>query len=324
MERVFSGIQPTGELHVGNYLGAVRSWVQMQQEHECIFCVVDLHALTSPYEPSGMVDATLDLAAGLLACGIDLQRSTLFIQSQVPQHAELAWMLSAFTPLGHLHRQTQFKSRSLQQLDDINAGLFSYPVLQAADILLYKATRVPVGEDQAQHLELSREIARRFNERFGETFPEPRTMLTATGSIRGLDGQAKMSKSQGNTLRIDEEPAELSRKLAGAAVDPNRRRPADAGNPLACNIFTLHTFFSQMRKVEELRRDCSSARLACEDCKSTLAVSMESHLAPIRQRWAQLRSNPDLIRGYLEAGRDRCVALASQTMAEVRRKLGLL
>jgi tryptophanyl-tRNA synthetase len=324
LERVFSGIQPTGEIHVGNYLGAIRNWVQLQHEHECFFCVVDLHALTSPYEPEDLARNTLELATGLVACGIDLERSTLFVQSHVPQHAELAWMLAAFTPLGHLHRQTHFKTRSVQQLDEVNAGLFSYPILQAADILLYKSTQVPVGEDQAQHLELAREVARQFNDRFGETFPPPQTMLTATGTIRGLDGQSKMSKSLDNTLRIDEEPAELVRKLDGAAVDPNRQRDSDAGNPLACNIFTLQTYFTELRMTEELRRGCESAHLKCQDCKRTLATNMEAHLAPIRQRWVQLRSNPDLVRGHLEAGRDRCLAVAGQTMADVRHRLGLL
>ena len=324
MERVFSGIQPTGELHIGNYLGAVRNWVRIQPDHDCIYCVVDYHAITIPYDVGEMGPRTLDLAAGLLACGIDPERSALFVQSHVPQHTELAWVFNAVTPMGELSRQTQFKAKSQQHEENINAGLFTYPVLQAADILLYKASRVPVGEDQAQHLELSREIARRFNARFGETFPEAHTMFTTTPRIRGLDGQAKMSKSLGNTIRVDEEPAELRRKLAGAFTDPNRKRRSDPGDPSICNVYTLHGFFTDEARVEEIRRDCQSAAIGCVDCKKILASSMEAHFAPIRERWAALRTNPDEVRGYLASGGDRCRAIAEETMVEVREKLGLL
>jgi len=324
MERVFSGIQPTGELHIGNYLGAVRNWVQIQPDYECIYCVVDYHAITIPYDPSEMARRTRDLAAGLLACGIDPQRSALFVQSHVPQHTELAWVFNAVTPMGELSRQTQFKSKSQQHEDNINAGLFTYPVLQAADILLYRATRVPVGEDQAQHLELSREIARRFNSRFGEVFPEASTLFTSTPRIRGLDGQAKMSKSLGNTISVDEEPAELRRRLASAFTDPNRKRRSDPGDPSICNVFTLHGFFADTEKVNEIRRDCQSAAIGCVDCKKILAHAMEQHFAPIRQRWAELRANPDEVMGYLEAGRDHCRGIAEETMGLVRQHLGLL
>jgi len=326
LERVFSGIQPTGELHVGNYLGAVRNWVQVQQDYQCIYCVVDYHAITIPYAPSDMAQRTLDLAAGLIACGIDPERSFLFVQSHVPQHTELAWVFNAVTPMGELSRQTQFKSKSEQHEDNINAGLFTYPVLQAADILLYKASKVPVGEDQAQHLELSRAIARRFNSRFGQTFPEANTMFTATPRIRGLDGQAKMSKSLGNTISVDEDPAELRRKLAGAFTDPNRKRRSDPGDPGICNIFTLHGFFNldDETRVEEIRRDCRQAAIGCVDCKKMLAAAMEAHFAPIRKKWAELRADPDQVRGQLRTGADRCRALAEQTMEEVRQRLGLM
>jgi tryptophanyl-tRNA synthetase len=323
-ERVFSGIQPTGELHIGNYLGAVRNWVEIQSDFDCIYCVVDYHAITIPYEVGEMSARTLDLCAGLMACGIDPDRAALFIQSHVPEHTELAWVFNAVTPMGELGRQTQFKAKSQQHEENINAGLFTYPVLQAADILLYKASRVPVGEDQAQHLELSREIARRFNNRFGETFPEATTLFTTTPRIRGLDGQAKMSKSLGNTIRVDEEPAELRRLLAGAYTDPNRKRRSDPGDPSICNIYTLHGFFTDEGQVDQIRRDCQSAAIGCVDCKKLLAETMERHFTPIRERWAHLREKPDEVRGALESGRDRCRAIAVETMAEVRDRLGLL
>jgi tryptophanyl-tRNA synthetase len=201
-ETIFSGIQPSGELHLGNYLGAVRNWVALQDNYRCFFCVVDYHAITQPFEPAEMPRRVRDMAADLLACGIDPAKSTLFVQSAVPEHTELAWAISAVTPFGELGRMTQFKEKSAKDPDNINAGIFTYPVLQAADILIYGATRVPVGEDQRQHLELAREIVRKWNARFGQTFPEPEALYSSTPKILGLDGQAKMSKSLGNTISL--------------------------------------------------------------------------------------------------------------------------
>ena len=192
METVFSGIQPSGELHLGNYLGAIRNWVALQGSYDCYYCIVDYHAITQPYVPEAMSGRVLEMAIDLLACGVDPSRATLFVQSAVPEHTELAWVLASVAPHGELERMTQFKDKAARHPDNINAGLFMYPVLQAADILLYGATRVPVGEDQRQHLELAREIVRRFNARFGETFAEPQPLLSTTPKILGLDGQAKM------------------------------------------------------------------------------------------------------------------------------------
>ncbi len=196
-ETIFSGIQPSGELHGGNYLGAVRNWVALQDNYRCFFCVVDYHAITQPFEPGEMQRRVRDMAADFLACGIDSAKSTLFVQSAVPEHTELAWAFSAVTPFGELGRMTQFKEKSDKNPDNVNAGLFTYPVLQAADIIIYGATRVPVGEDQRQHLELAREIVRKWNARFGQTFAEPEALYSSTPKILGLDGQAKMSKSLG-------------------------------------------------------------------------------------------------------------------------------
>src|SRR5688500_5248935 len=227
--RIFSGIQPSGELHIGNYLGAVKNWVGLQHEFDSIFCIVDYHAITLPYKPEDLRRRTRDMVISLLASGLDPDACTLFVQSAVPEHTELAWIFNTLTPLGELERQTQFKDKSGKQ-ESIPAGLLNYPVLQAADILLYKADLVPVGEDQVQHLELSREIARRWNTRFSPGyFPEPQAKLTPSRRIMGLDGQAKMSKSLGNTVALLEPPDEIWKKLRPAVTDPARVRKTDPG-----------------------------------------------------------------------------------------------
>lgn len=323
MERVFSGIQPTGDLHIGNYLGAIRNWVAIQETTECIFCVVDLHAITIQYDSSTMYRRIIDLAAGLLACGIDPKKSALFIQSEIPEHCELAWIFSSVTSMGELSRQTQYKAKSDHHADNINAGLFTYPILQAADILLYKATRVPVGADQEQHLELCREIARKFNARYSVTFPESRTMFSSTPKILGLDGSAKMSKSLNNHIAVDEEPEALRKKLAGAFTDPNRKRRQDPGNPEVCNIFSIHKFFSSDEQVRDIDHACRAAQIGCVECKRALADRMIAHFAPIRERWATLRDQPETVRDVLDEGRKRCKTIADSTMNEVRQKMGL-
>src|SRR5436190_3969446 len=218
MSRIFSGIQPSGSLHIGNYLGAVRNWVELQHKYESFFCIVDYHAITRPYEPADLRARTAEMALGLLAAGLDPAKCTLFVQSMVPEHTELAWIFNTLTPLGELERQTQFKEKASRE-ESVPAGLLNYPVLQAADILLYRAELVPVGEDQLQHLELSRDIAHKWNARFGaEFFPEPKALLTPTRRIMGLDGQAKMSKSLGNTVDLLEEPAAIWEKLRPAVT----------------------------------------------------------------------------------------------------------
>jgi len=322
--RVFSGIQPSGELHIGNYLGAIRNWVRIQEDHECIYCVVDYHAVTVDYDIAQMTARIRDLAMGLLACGVDPARATLFVQSDVPQHTELAWIFNTITPMGELSRQTQFKSKSDQHAENINVGLFTYPVLQAADILLYKASLVPVGEDQEQHLELSREIARKFNGRYGKKFfPEPHTMFSSTPRIRGLDGKAKMSKTLGNSIAVDEEEKALRKKLARAFTDPNRVQRTDPGDPTICNIFTLHGFFSADETAQEIDGACRKAEIGCVDCKKKLGDAMIDHFAPIRERWAELRANPAEVDQALIAGAAHCRALADDTIGQVKKKMGL-
>jgi tryptophanyl-tRNA synthetase len=323
MDTVFSGIQPSGELHLGNYLGAIRSWVELQTQYRCFYCVVDYHAITQPYEASEMAARARGMAIDILACGVDPERATLFVQSAVPEHTELAWVLASVTPFGELGRMTQFKDKSEHQPDNINAGLFTYPVLQAADILLYGATRVPVGEDQRQHLELAREIVRRFNARFGDTFAEPQPLFSTTPKILGLDGQAKMSKSLGNTIALSEPEPAIWDKLRTAATDPARVKRTDPGTPEKCNIYTLHKFFSDEARQAEVRVGCTTAGIGCIDCKKMLFEGLKVDLARIRVRREALQAEPEKVDAILATGAARARAVAAETMTRVRARLGL-
>ncbi|MGH7714012.1 MAG: tryptophan--tRNA ligase [Gemmatimonadaceae bacterium] len=323
MPRIFSGIQPSGELHIGNYLGAVKNWVALQYEMESLICIVDYHAITIPFEPAELRRRTQEMGLSLLASGIDPERAILFVQSRVPEHTELAWIFNSVAPLGELERQTQFKEKAARQ-ESVNAGLLTYPVLQAADILLYKADTVPVGEDQLQHLELSREIARRWNARFAEGFfPEPQGRLTPTRRIMGLDGQAKMSKSLGNTVGILEEPDAMWEKLRPAVTDPARVRRTDPGTPEICNIYHLHKAFSPPATVEHVAVQCRTAGWGCIDCKKVLFESMNTELTPIRERASALAAEPGKVSGILDQGAERAHAKAQLTMREVKALMGL-
>jgi len=323
METVFSGIQPSGELHLGNYLGAVRNWVALQGQYRCFYCIVDYHAITQPYDPVEMTARTRAMAIDILACGVDPDRVTLFVQSAIPEHTELAWVLSSVAPHGELERMTQFKDKAERHPENINAGLFMYPVLQTADILLYGATRVPVGEDQRQHLELAREIVRRFNARFGETFAEPQPLFSTTPKILGLDGQAKMSKSLGNTITLAEADPAIWDKLRTAATDPARVKRTDPGTPEKCNIYTLHKFFSDEARQKEVHVGCSTAGIGCIDCKKMLFEGVKADLAAIRARADALRADPAHVDALLARGAAEARKVAAATMARVRARLGL-
>jgi len=324
MARIFSGIQPSGELHIGNYLGAVQNWVRLQTEHDCLFSIVDLHAITQPYDAGALASLTLDMAVSLFAAGLDPDKCIVFVQSHVAEHTELNWLLTTLAPLGELERQTQFKDKAQRQ-ESVAMGLLAYPVLQAADVLLYKASLVPVGEDQVQHLELMREIARRWNARYGrDFFPEPQPLLTRTKRVLGLDGKAKMSKSLGNTIGLFESPEAIWEKLRPAATDPARKTRKDPGTPEICNIFTLHQGFSPPDTVEEVAQKCRTAGWGCLDCKRVLADNMIKTLAPIRERAAKFKLNPMGVREWLRAGADKARSLAQRTIAEVRDKMGFL
>ena len=326
MPRIFSGIQPSGELHIGNYLGAVKNWVELQHRYDSFFCIVDYHAITIPYEPDDLRRRTMDMAVSLLAAGLDPDKCTVFVQSHVPEHTELAWIFNTVTPIGELERQTQFKDKAQRQ-ESVVAGLLNYPVLQAADILLYRADTVPVGEDQVQHLELSREIARKWNARFaGEEafFPEPKALLTAARRIVGLDGQAKMSKSMGNTVGLLEPFDAVWEKLRPAVTDPKRVRRTDPGTPEVCNIFHLHKAFNPAATVEHVATMCSTAGWGCIDCKRVLLEGMQRELEPIHERARALRAQPGRVREVLAAGADRCRTVASETLRYVKERMGLV
>jgi tryptophanyl-tRNA synthetase len=323
METVFSGIQPSGELHLGNYLGAVRNWVALQGQYRCFYCIVDYHAITQSYEPAELAARTRAMAIDLLACGVDPERATLFVQSAVPEHTELAWVLASVAPHGELERMTQFKDKAANQPQNVNAGLFTYPVLQAADILLYGATRVPVGEDQRQHLELAREIVRRFNARFGDTFKEPQPLFSTTPKILGLDGQAKMSKSLGNTIALSETDAAIWDKLRTAATDPARVKRSDPGTPEKCNIYTLHKFFSDEQRLKDVHVGCTTAGIGCIDCKKMLFEGVKADLARIRARGDELRADPARVDAILARGGAEARKVAAETMTRVRARLGL-
>ena len=326
MPRIFSGIQPSGELHVGNWLGAVQNWVTLQLSYDCIYCVVDLHAITGKYEQATLAERTRDMAIGLLASGIDPARAILFVQSHVPEHSELQWLLNTITPIGELERMTQFKDKS-QRFESVPAGLLNYPILMAADILLYRADLVPVGEDQTQHLELTREIARKWNAEFGggeEFFPEPKPLLTEAKRIVGLDGQAKMSKSLGNTIGLLDTPEEIWAKLRPAKTDPARVTRRDPGNPEVCNIYHLHQYFSPPETVALVAESCRGAKWGCLDCKRVLADNIIRTLAPIRERALELQAQPERVEQVLGDGAAAARRIATETMREVRERMGFL
>ncbi len=396
-ERVFSGIQPSGEIHIGNYLGAVKRWVELCDDHDAIYCVVDDHAITVEYDPSRLPAMTFDASLTTMACGLDPEKCTIFVQSHVPEHTELTWLFSTVTPLGSLFRMTQFKdkarnalqrkltrkeggamktaihnlktlgSEALEGLDELkedlnsldpdtkddvaigetvarmndrmgnimqrlqvglgvaeaSTALFEYPVLQAADILLYKASLVPVGEDQEQHLELCREVAQRFNKRFGKVFPVARRIKSEAPRILGLDGKNKMSKSLGNHIGMLDSAQEISAKLKNAYTDPQRIRRSDPGRPEICNVFSIHGFFTEPDVRDELEQGCRKGTIGCFDCKKILAQSMDAELAPIRDRADYLRRHKGLVIDALDAGRKRCADIGSQTMEEVREAMGV-
>jgi tryptophanyl-tRNA synthetase len=324
MPRIFSGIQPSGELHIGNWLGAVQNWVTLQLSYDCIYCIVDLHAITGKYDSASLAQRTRDMAIGLLASGIDPDRAVLFVQSHVAEHSELQWLLNTLTPIGELERMTQFKDKA-QRFESVPAGLLNYPVLMAADILLYRADLVPVGDDQTQHLELAREIARKWNAEFGggeEWFPEPKPLLTQAKRIMGLDGQAKMSKSLGNTIALLEPPESIWAKLRPAVTDPKRIKRTDPGTPEVCNIYHLHKAFSPPATVEHVAMQCSTAGWGCIDCKKVLAESIETELVPIRSRAESLAAEPALVEDALATGAARARVLAQETMHGVRERMG--
>jgi tryptophanyl-tRNA synthetase len=323
MKRIFSGIKPTGDLHLGNYLGAIKNWITLQDNYECIFSIVDLHAMTVHYEPEILKDNVFKIACNYLACGLDPNKAILMIQSQCKFHAELTWILNCLTPVSWLERVPTFKEKALQYAENINMGLMDYPALMSADIILYKAEFVPVGEDQLPHLELAREILRRFNSRFGDVFPEPKDIIGKGARVKGLDGSAKMGKSLDNCIYLYEDPDSIWKKLSKAVTDPARIKKTDPGNPEICNIYSFHKLFSDQNTVDEVALGCSSASIGCIDCKKRLAKNMADELEPIRNNYNDLMNKPDFVYDILRDGNKKANLIAKNTMTEVYEKIGI-
>jgi len=325
MNRIFSGMQPTGGLHIGNYYGAMKNFVAMAADpaNETIFCVVDAHAITVDYDARDLPRRVFEVAAAYLAAGIDPARSTIFVQSDVREHTELSWYLTSITMMGELNRMTQYKEKSDQHKENNNAGIFTYPVLMAADILLYKATLVPVGEDQVQHLELAREICRRFNHRFGNVFPEPQPRLSSAPRIMGVDGKHKMSKTRGNSIDLEDPPKVIEKKIKSAFTDPLKLKLGDPGRPEICNIFTIHKAASTAEAVEAIDRDCRSGALPCGECKVRLKDAMLKDLVPLQERLVELRAKPRIVQDVLSEGASKARSIAQKTIGEVRAAMGL-
>jgi tryptophanyl-tRNA synthetase len=321
--RVFSGIQPTGVVHLGNYFGALKNWVHLQNEgHESFICIVNQHAITISKDPKLLKKNTLQVAATLFAVGLSPEKSTIFVQSDVPQHTQLTWILNCLAPIGQMERMIQFKEKSKKDPGSVNFGLLSYPILQAADILLYKANIVPVGKDQAQHLELARELARKFNNTYKPIFPEPETLHTKTTKVVGLDGKAKMSKSLNNYIGLTESSDVIWEKLRVAATDPARVKRTDPGDPFICNIYKLHTLLSSKENIDTIVDGCKQAKIGCIDCKKILFTNIDTFLQPIREQYQQWIDNPDRIHQALEAGAQKAKKTATQTLEEVYKIIG--
>jgi len=320
---LFTGIQPTGQLHIGNYFGAVRNWVRLQHEYRSYISIVDLHAVTIPYEPREMPDAVFQLALGLFACGIDIEKTLLFVQSEVPGHADLTWIFNTITPLGELERMTQFKDKAAQHRKTVNVGLLDYPVLQAADILIYKGEVVPVGEDQVQHVEFTREVARRFNSRFGDTFPECEAKLTASARIMGLDGDAKMSKS-----RATPSPCWRPGRRSGPSCPcPDRPRPGPAHRPRHAgkvqHLLLPPAGHPGAGAVRGHRPRLPDRGHRLHRLQAPVPRNLMAEFDPIRERHQALAARPDRVREALERNAETCRGDAKATLLEVKEKMGL-
>ena len=325
--RVFSGMRPSGRLHLGNYFGALRNWVVLQDEYECVYSVADIHALTTLQgdETQEILSNTREMVLDWLAAGVDPERSILFVQSHVPEVLTLHSLLSMSTPLGWLLRVPSFKDRVRQMgesEENVSYGMVGYPVLQTADILLYKADTVPVGTDQVPHLELGREIARRFNRLYGDTFPEPQARLTESPTILGLDGANKMSKSMDNQIELAATDEETAKRVRTAVTDPQRARRTDPGRPEVCNVYSLHKLFNP-DKLDEIYRLCTTAGIGCVDDKQLLADGINRYLGPFRERRRELETRTGYVTEVLAHGAERARVIAHQTIAEVYERMGL-
>jgi tryptophanyl-tRNA synthetase len=318
--RILSGMRPTGKLHLGNLVGALQNWIRLQDEYESFHFVADWHMLTTDYaDTSELQSNTWEMVTDWLAAGLDPKKATFFVQSRLPEHAELHLLFSMVTPLGWLERVPTYKEalENIKDRDIHTYGFLGYPVLQAADILMYKADAVPVGEDQVPHVELTREIGRRFNNFYGQIFPEPKALLTPAPRLPGTDGR-KMSKSYNNAVFLSDPSEVVSRKLATMITDPARKRRTDKGNPDVCPVFDLHKVFSTPEIIARVNRECRTAEIGCLDCKTLVAGCINERLAPIQERRKVYEENPKQVWDVLDAGTEKARAVAQATMAEVR------
>lgn len=324
--RVLSGMRPTGRLHLGHYHGVLVNWLRLQTEYECFFFVADWHALTTDYaSPKGIKENVREMVLDWLSVGIDPKRSTIFRQSQIKEHAELHVLLSMITPLSWLERNPTYKEQQeeLKEKDLHTYGFLGYPVLQTADIIVYKAEKVPVGVDQAPHLELSREIARRFNHFYGPVFPEPQTILTETPKVLGTDGR-KMSKSYNNAIFLSDSPEEAEKKMLAMMTDTARKRRTDAGNPDLCPFYqTFHVLYSDAKTIEWVKAGCASAGIGCTDCKKSVIPKVLAALEPIQKKRKELEADPVVVEAILKDGGRKAHEAANATMHEARRAMGL-
>jgi tryptophanyl-tRNA synthetase len=322
--RVFSGARPTGRQHLGNYLGAIKNYVALQDDYDCVYCIVDLHALTTLETTVDLRQNTYDMALDWLAAGIRPEESIIFIQSHVPQVTELHTILSMVTPLGKLTDLPTFKEKAREQPHNINYGLVGYPVLMTADIALYKADVVPVGVDQAPHLEFARETVRSFNFRYNtKVLIEPQMKVTQMPKVIGTDGVQKMGKSLNNHLELAATPEETTRRVMTMVTDPARKLRTDPGNPDICNVFSFHKIFSSPDEIEMVNTECRRAGIGCVDCKKLLARNLNKSLEPFRARRSELDQNPQAVWDILDDGARRATVIAKETMAEVRAAIGL-
>ena len=313
-------MRPTGKLHLGNLVGALQNWIKLQDEYESFHFVADWHMLTTDYaDPSEVRENTLQMVTDWLAAGLDPNKATFFVQSRLPEHAELHLLFSMVTPLGWLERVPTYKEQleNITDRDIHTYGFLGYPLLQAADILMYKANAVPVGEDQVPHVELTREVARRFNQFYGPVFPEPQALLTPSPRLPGTDGR-KMSKSYNNAIFLTDPPDVVGKKLAPMITDPARKRRTDPGNPDVCPVFDLHKIFSKQETIGRVNRECRTAEIGCLDCKKLLAGHVNETLAPIQERRRPYEQNPQRVWDVLEEGTSKARKVAQATMAEVR------
>jgi len=322
---VVSGMRPTGKLHLGHLLGTLRNWTTLQQQFDCYFFVADWHVLTTDYEhPEHVSEFALEMVMDWLAAGLDPERCVIFQQSAILEHAELALLLGMLTPVSWLERNPTYKDQrqQLKGKDLSTFGFLGYPVLQAADILLYKGTRVPVGEDQVPHVELTRDIARRFNNYYGPTLPEPEALLSPAPRVPGTDGR-KMSKSYGNAILLDEDPESIDKRLGRMTTDPRRVRRTDPGDPKDCPAFQLHQIYCTPEEIATVTEGCKSAGIGCLDCKKIMIKHVLAELAPLRERRAELVAEPDQVREVVAAGTAKAHVVARETMGEVRTAIGL-